>query len=319
MHPWLATPSARQTTSVGQSRQRISAARNFLHILADPVEPDIDLWCLVLSSRNSIVAVHGLNPWGRKLHAAATWTATAGSLWLRDFLPARLPRARIVMFDYNSNVTFQSSTAGVLEQSQSLLNQLELARAGKPNRPLIFICHSLGGILVKRALISAKQSDVYRSIADHTFGIVFFGTPHGGGKIAETGDLVARIVRRISGRPKNSFMSALRKDSSLANTIANDFRQFLEVFQFQSYYETRPLKYFGIVVDQKAAVLGLPDTRERSIGLDADHYDICKFESQSDPVYRQVEENIARMVNEAVKRFEIGRSIPKVAADKSIN
>jgi hypothetical protein len=42
-------------------------------------------------------------------------------------------------------------------------------------------------------------------------------------------------------------MSALKKDSSLANTITSDFRQFLEVFQFQSYYETRPMKYFGIV------------------------------------------------------------------------
>lgn len=76
----------------------------------------------------SIVAVHGLDPLGRKLHAEATWTA-GNALWLQDFLPQRLPNARILLFDYNANVAFQTSTAGVLEQAESLLNQLEIARA----------------------------------------------------------------------------------------------------------------------------------------------------------------------------------------------
>lgn len=77
---------------------------------------------------DSIVAVHGLDPLGRKLHAEATWTA-GNALWLRDFLPQRIPNARILLFNYNANVAFQTSTAGVLEQAESLLNQLEFARA----------------------------------------------------------------------------------------------------------------------------------------------------------------------------------------------
>lgn len=98
-----------------------------------------------------------------------------------------------------------------------------------------------------QAMTIAKQSNVYKSIVDHTYGIIFFGTPHRGGNNARAGDFFIRIVRRIGGRPRNSFMSALKKDSWLASTISSDFRQFLEVFQFQSYYETRPMKYFGIV------------------------------------------------------------------------
>jgi protein SERAC1 len=76
----------------------------------------------------SIVAVHGLNPINKEYHAEQTWTA-GDNLWLRDFLPKRAPTARVLLFGYNSNVAFETSTAGVLEQSESLLNQLKFKRA----------------------------------------------------------------------------------------------------------------------------------------------------------------------------------------------
>ncbi|KAI0177521.1 hypothetical protein BJ166DRAFT_25120 [Pestalotiopsis sp. NC0098] len=282
-------PSPVPRTPPSTVRDPRSTAKNFLQVLYESEDSNVD-----------VVAVHGLDPLGRKLHAEATWTA-GNSLWLRDFLPKRLPQARVLLLNYNANVAFQTSTAGVLEQAESLLNQLEIARAGQSDRPLIFICHSLGGILVKRALISAKHSSVYQSIVNSTYGIIFFGTPHKGGNNAKIGDVFAGIVRTLGGKPKNSFMSALKSDSWFANSITNDFRQFLEDFQFLSFYETRPLGLVGMVVDPKAAVLGLPGSREKQIPLDADHSRICKFESASDPIYQQVEDNIARMVKDAVQ------------------
>ncbi|ETS83166.1 hypothetical protein PFICI_05042 [Pestalotiopsis fici W106-1] len=270
-------------------RQPGSSAKNFLRVLAKPLEPDID-----------IVAVHGLDPLGGKSHAEATWTA-GKSLWLRDFLPERLPKARILLFDYNANVAFQTSTAGVLEQAASLLNQLAIARDGQKDRRLIFICHSLGGIVVKRALINAKQAESYKSIVNSTYGIIFFGTPHQGGNNAKIGDVIAGSVRKLGRRPKNSFMSALKLDSWFAKSITDDFRQFLEDFQFLSFYETKPLGVLGMVVDPKAAVLGLSGDREKQIPLDANHSSMCKFESATDPIYQHVEDNIANMVKHALQ------------------
>lgn len=75
----------------------------------------------------SIVAVHGLNPTNTELHAELTWTA-GGKLWLRDFLPEQLPNARVLLFGYNSNVAFGTSTAGVREQAENLLNRLKAKR-----------------------------------------------------------------------------------------------------------------------------------------------------------------------------------------------
>jgi predicted alpha/beta hydrolase family esterase len=57
-----------------------------------------------------------------------------------------------MIFAYNANVAFESSTAGVVEQADNLLNRLRgKRRRGIPQtRPIIFVAHSLGGIIVKR-------------------------------------------------------------------------------------------------------------------------------------------------------------------------
>lgn len=82
-------------------------------------------------------------------------------LWLRDFLPKDLPHSRVLLFGYNANLAFESSTAGVEEQAGNLLNKLKWKRRDAEKRPLLFVCHSLGGIVVKKALVEAKLNSTY--------------------------------------------------------------------------------------------------------------------------------------------------------------
>jgi hypothetical protein len=75
--------------------------------------------------------VHGLNPTNKEFHARQTWTADESKkLWLSDsdFLPKQFPQARVLLFGYNSNVAFKTSTAGVREQAENLLNRLKIER-----------------------------------------------------------------------------------------------------------------------------------------------------------------------------------------------
>jgi len=97
-------------------------------------------------------------------------------MWLKDFLPEQLPQARILLFGYNANAVFNSFTAGVTENAGSLLNWLKLRRGDCQTRPIIFIAHGLGGIIVKKALIDAQANVGYESLDIATLGIVFFGT-----------------------------------------------------------------------------------------------------------------------------------------------
>jgi len=79
------------------------------------------------------VAIHGLNPSNADFHPENTWTADDKNktIWLSDpnFLPKHLPNARVLLFGYNSNVAFSTSTTGVMEQAANLLDHLERERS----------------------------------------------------------------------------------------------------------------------------------------------------------------------------------------------
>lgn len=114
-----------------------------LHVLVDKSPDGQDIV--------DIVAIHGLNG-----DYADTWTATpdAGSQvnWLRDLLPNEVSNARIMSFSYNSAVQFSKSTSDVFTFADQLLEQLYNARfdGRQQSRRLVFICHSLGGIVFKQ-------------------------------------------------------------------------------------------------------------------------------------------------------------------------
>jgi hypothetical protein len=100
-----------------------------------------------------IIAIHGLNGHYRK-----TWTAVSESgtecNWLQDLLPKQIPNARIMSYGYNSAVQFSKSTAGVGMFADELLEDILSWRVSSVEkaRPVIFICHSLGGIVFKKVL-----------------------------------------------------------------------------------------------------------------------------------------------------------------------
>ncbi|KAK3933802.1 hypothetical protein QBC46DRAFT_401200 [Diplogelasinospora grovesii] len=250
-----------------------AVSRNFLRELVRPGSPNLD-----------IVAVHGLNPFDTEFHAEQTWT-TEGQLWLKDFLPQRLPRARVLLFGYNSNVAFRTSVSGVREQAENLLARLKLARLEAPDRPILFICHSLGGIVVKRALVDAAINVRFQDIRKATYGIVFFGTPHQGGNLIKLGSVASKIVRAVLRQPSNSFLAALERDSLFADDLTRDFRHQLEDYHILSFYESLPYGKLGVIVDRKSATLGLPGAREQQIDTGSDHVDMCKFVSSDGDDY----------------------------------
>lgn len=52
-------------------------------------------------------------------------------MWLRDFLPAHVPNARILTYGYDSALVKNSSNASIREFSQNFLEALKTARARK--------------------------------------------------------------------------------------------------------------------------------------------------------------------------------------------
>lgn len=99
-----------------------------------------------------IVALHGLNGhWEKTWQSNKPGSKGGGPMWLRDFLPQQIPHARIMSFGYDSVLLFSKSTSDVGTFAEQLLESLLSQRMNvAETRPIIFICHSLGGIVVKK-------------------------------------------------------------------------------------------------------------------------------------------------------------------------
>ena len=70
------------------------------------------------------------------------------------------------------------------DRANNTLDLLELEDIGR--RPLAFICHSLGGLLIKQVLRNARDAanPSWQAIVRHTQLLVFLSTPHSGANLA---------------------------------------------------------------------------------------------------------------------------------------
>ncbi|KAK2812978.1 hypothetical protein FQN50_000999 [Emmonsiellopsis sp. PD_5] len=130
--------------------------------------------------------------------------------WPKDLLAADFPTARVMTFGYDSIITrgYKAANQGNLfSHSGNLLYELVQKRIRAPKRGLLFIAHSLGGIIVKDALRhSETHSDIeVVDIFESTTGILFFGTPHRGSEgWASLGDGIAKVAGGLLGFDVNS-------------------------------------------------------------------------------------------------------------------
>ncbi len=219
-----------------------------------PIEEKIGLF--ELSNQDAektvdVVPVHGLQG-----HAYKTWEHDNGSLWLRDFLPADIAFARILTFGYDSTVAFSSSVAQLEDKALELLNRLSAKRSGvtcpgSKARPIVFICHSFGGIVVKKALILAHERSTdpeYKDVLDNTKAIAFLSVPHKGSNSAWWADFAASALKGASvGRLTNTELVAnLRRDASVLTNVSKQFVDRARSLKIYTFYETQ--KLYGVLV-----------------------------------------------------------------------
>ncbi|PVH82960.1 hypothetical protein DL98DRAFT_487647 [Cadophora sp. DSE1049] len=244
-----------------------------------------------------ILAVHGLN--GERLR---TWTESKSQkLWLRDFLPHDMTQARVMTFGYNATAIFENTKAGIRDHARTLLLAVVEAR-NRPSacrRPLILIGHSLGGLVLKQALVIAQRESQYKQIHDNVRGVIFFGTPHQGSGLADYATTLARIPLAIGVDTHPQLLKGLKKKSKDLKRLTDSFRKYLDTsgISVVSFYELRTLK--GLMVVEKASALLTPvnedPTNEEQIPVNDNHRGMCQFASPDDETYRAAVRSIKRL------------------------
>ena len=185
---------------------------------------------------------------------------------------------------------------------RSFLNDLEATRRDEPYRPIIFIVHSLGGVVLKEALRRSWRADAYeadlKAVYTSTKAIIFMGTPHRGSDYAPWG-IIARNVAVAAGFDANDrLLEDLRADSTMLDLLRDEFGKMLKEEQFRVYtfMEGKGLKgvqgLTGKVVGDESSALN--DGRERRDIINANHMGMCRFSGPKDSGYRKVKNAVAQ-------------------------
>ncbi|KAK5632688.1 hypothetical protein RRF57_008402 [Xylaria bambusicola] len=239
-----------------------------------------------------IIFVHGLNGGSR-----STWSRTShGSYWPQDWLSCddAFQDVRIHTFGYSSGLTRES----ILNIHDFATNLLACAyhcpgMASNPSGRIIFVGHSMGGLVIKKAYILAHQLPEYDKLAGRVHAMFFLATPHQGAGIAQ---LLNRFLDFAGPRP---FVDDLIPQSEMLQTINEEFPHYSDALQLFSFFESQPMYYGigkGLIVERHCAVMNYAN--ERRTYLDANHRDVARYASPKDPSYVLVRNALATTIED---------------------
>ena len=257
-----------------------------------------------------VVFVHGLNG-----HPENTWTSEKSKVfWPVQLLPPVIQEdnARILVYGYDADIT--SFTAGgskdkIHNYAEQLVAELCANRRKYEalERPVIFVAHSLGGLVVKRALIYSSEirgnhTEHLRSIYVSTYGILFLGTPHKGFETFEWGFHSESSCSVVETQPQ--LINALKTNSETVQVIDRQFTQILDRYCIYFFHEAKPTNLRGslvYIVSEESASPSIPDVDRASI--QQDHFHMSEFEDDGAPGFQIVTEGIDRYASKASEKI----------------
>lgn len=265
-----------------------------------------------------VIFVHGLGG-----DHQGTWTNAAHEVWPQWVADAHLS-VRVMTLEYPASIgaLTQGAASSQLDTTALAHGIADCFRNQSPrvgSRPCIFVCHSLGGLLIKRVLVDAqasKDSSWFRP--DLVSGVMFCGTPHRGSGMANvlltfekvkeySLDVVAACIglkwvgagKRLANT--SALIKALEEDSRDLQFLNEEFlayyiqRNQRSPLNVSVYVETAPVKLgwfpVKIVVDKGSADPNLiPRSGSPAIAAvevpEKDHSQLVKPNSRDETVVK---------------------------------
>jgi hypothetical protein len=140
-------------------------------------------------------------------------------MWIRDALPKLFPFARPILYGYDTQLRNAYSFQRVRDIAVTLLNHLRaMVDASATKRPLVFITHSLGGIVLKEALVclASSQQPHESKLLEAISGAIFFGVPN-------HGMVISHLVALASGGANTYLIEDLKEGSLYLKRLEGTF------------------------------------------------------------------------------------------------
>ncbi|KAI0096992.1 hypothetical protein GGR51DRAFT_578487 [Nemania sp. FL0031] len=241
----------------------------------------------------------------------------ASENWLRDYLHEDLPDTRILVYGYDSDLRNRQGKESIEQFSDNLLGAIYSYREGDQTtkRPIIFIGHSLGGLLIKQALVRAKMhsSPIDETFLNTCYGFLFFGVPNLGLRHES-------LLTLLGHSPTTRLVDDLVVDSdsevkpylrTLGELFTNLFQG--EGLDIVAFYETRKTPTVAdqggllvrageerLLVTQDSATMIDGNVRTRkNIPIPANHSTMVKYNTCQDQLYKMVLPKLKEMAKKA--------------------
>jgi pimeloyl-ACP methyl ester carboxylesterase len=236
-----------------------------------------------------IVFVHGLMGSARDTWAHDKQDSSFWPTWLSDL-------GDVWIVDYPADLFWWTNTGMALpERAKSVIDVL--ANYGLGSKPIVWITHSLGGLLVKSMLRTAHELNNLRwqPIVQQTRGVAFLGTPHTGASLGTLANLLRSLTSVNASQLKSNEAHLLELTSWYSRNA-----QKLAIATC-AYYE-KGLVRGVMVVDEGSADPRVGDCIP--IPSDANHIDICKPSDTHDPVYMGVRSFVETMAPRSAQQTD---------------
>ena len=269
-----------------------------LNLLYSPPQPLVDF-----------VFVHGLGGGSRK-----TWskTGSVADYWPQDWLPndPAFSAVRVHSFGYDSDwVRGKDNCLNIHQFGKFLLGEISVSPSlSQTDTPIVLIGHSMGGLVIKKAYMLARQGAAYEALTERFHTIYFLATPHRGSSSAKLLNNILHVA--YSSR---AYVADLERGSAAVQSINDEFRNYSADIDLWSFYETQKLKVGVIstlIVDPDSATLGYPG--EKQMPVNADHRSICKFDTPTDPNYVTLRNALASTVQVT---SNLGKAYPMIQGE----
>ncbi|MCG7414651.1 NB-ARC domain-containing protein [Microbacterium aurum] len=231
--------------------------------IASPAEVAVD-----------VIFVHGLDG-----DAIQTWGKDGSSNWL-DWLATDVAGVQVWTLDYDAaSSKLRGASMRLEDRAVNVLEALSLEDLGA--RPICFVAHSLGGLLVKEVILesrgaSGRKAELSAAVA----GVVFLSTPH-------SGSALASIAKTLVPYFSSNAIFDLGLDDAHLRRMGTHYRDWADSSSAAHVvlYENRDTRHVRVVTPSSADP-GL--SRVTPIPVDQDHVSIAKPASRDDLVYKSI-------------------------------
>ncbi|KAI1500561.1 hypothetical protein F5X99DRAFT_385826 [Biscogniauxia marginata] len=214
--------------------------------------------------------------------------------WLREVLSHQIPRARIMAFQYdfakgNSNPSWRDLLAHVDKLLYALIHRRENAES----RPLVFVCYSFGAVILKKALLIAKQRLDFYNILERTGGIIFLGCLHDESDPDFESSFLKCAAVEFKTSTRHDAIDSLKKsdDWTVIKDVLESFRYLRSPFPVRILYELKVTSVQdkiwmmkrskpGVLCSERISTLGWDN--ERLIGVEKDHSELMTYPHRGD-------------------------------------